>query len=67
VLQTVDFVHPSGQCLFRTCKEEKDKVVFQLVSIHGTLMISRNSYVYSSSLIFNVPFVYRALQILNGL
>ena len=32
VLHTVDFVHPSGQCMFRTCEQEKGKVIFQLVS-----------------------------------
>ncbi|XP_062502006.1 tRNA-dihydrouridine(20) synthase [NAD(P)+]-like [Corticium candelabrum] len=30
VLHTVDFVHPSGQCMFRTCEQEKGKVIFQL-------------------------------------
>ncbi|EGD74073.1 tRNA-dihydrouridine synthase [Salpingoeca rosetta] len=30
VLDTVDFVMPSGLVVFRTCKEEKDRVIFQM-------------------------------------
>lgn len=31
ILNTVDFVHPSGAVVFRTTAEEKDKVIFQMV------------------------------------
>ncbi|XP_076590235.1 tRNA-dihydrouridine(20) synthase [NAD(P)+]-like isoform X1 [Chaetodon auriga] len=30
VLQTVDFVAPDGRVMFRTCENEKDRVVFQM-------------------------------------
>ncbi|XP_075996589.1 tRNA-dihydrouridine(20) synthase [NAD(P)+]-like [Genypterus blacodes] len=30
VLQTVDFVAPDDRVMFRTCKQEKDRVVFQM-------------------------------------
>ena len=32
VLDTVDFICTRGRCVFRTCKEEKDRVIFQIVS-----------------------------------
>ena len=31
ILGTVDFVHSDGTVVFRTCAEEKEKVVFQMV------------------------------------
>lgn len=31
ILGTVDFVLPDGKCFFRTCDEERDKVIFQMV------------------------------------
>uniref|UniRef100_A0A3P8SZ30 DUS-like FMN-binding domain-containing protein n=1 Tax=Amphiprion percula TaxID=161767 RepID=A0A3P8SZ30_AMPPE len=31
VLETVDFVAPDDRVMFRTCKREKDRVVFQMV------------------------------------
>ncbi|EDV29824.1 uncharacterized protein TRIADDRAFT_2009, partial [Trichoplax adhaerens] len=30
VLNSIDFVHPDGQCVFRTCRQETDKVILQL-------------------------------------
>ena len=33
VLDTVDYVLPSGRCLFRTCSEETDRLVFQMVTM----------------------------------
>lgn len=35
VLQSVDYVHPDGNIVFRTCSKEKDKLVFQMVIIKG--------------------------------
>ena len=32
VLESVDFVHPDGNIVFRTCEKEHGKVVFQMVS-----------------------------------
>ena len=32
ILDTVDFIHADGRCMFRTCQAEKDRVVFQMVS-----------------------------------
>ena len=34
VLDTVDFIHDDGKCVFRTCKEESSRVVFQMVCTH---------------------------------
>ena len=31
ILDTVDFVHADGRCMFRTCEAEKERVVFQMV------------------------------------
>ena len=31
ILETVDFVLPDGMCVFRTCEEERERVVFQMV------------------------------------
>lgn len=31
VLQSVDYVHPDGNVVFRTCSKETDKLVFQMV------------------------------------
>ena len=31
VLNTVDYIDPTGRCVFRTSAVEKDKVVFQMV------------------------------------
>lgn len=33
LLQTVDYVMADGTVVFRTCQEEKDKVVFQMVCV----------------------------------
>lgn len=33
VLGTVDFVAPDERVMFRTCSEEKGRVVFQMVSM----------------------------------
>ena len=32
ILDTVDFVLPDGMCVFRTCEEERERLVFQMVS-----------------------------------
>ena len=32
VLDTVDYVLPDGMCVFRTCHEETDRLIFQMVS-----------------------------------
>ena len=31
VLDTIDYVDPSGRCVFRTTAVEKDRLVFQMV------------------------------------
>jgi hypothetical protein len=31
LLQTIDYVHKDGTVVFRTCAEERDKVIFQVV------------------------------------
>ena len=31
ILDTVDFVHADGRCMFRTCQAERERVVFQMV------------------------------------
>ena len=33
MLQSIDYVHPDGNVVFRTCSKEKDKLVFQMVII----------------------------------
>ncbi|KAK3700359.1 hypothetical protein QZH41_009773 [Actinostola sp. cb2023] len=39
LLQTVDFVMADGTVVFRTCKEEQDKVVFQMVNLTPLLFM----------------------------
>ena len=34
ILNTVDYVDPTGRCVFRTTASEKHKVVFQMVRCH---------------------------------
>ena len=34
VLETVDYVLPDGMCVFRTCEEERGRLIFQMVNIN---------------------------------
>ena len=43
VLDTVDFVHADGRCMFRTCQAEKEKVVFQMVRTILTKALLHNA------------------------
>ena len=49
ILDTVDFVHADGRCMFRTCEAEKERVVFQMVR-------SRNGF------LINIPTLFWLLE-----
>lgn len=41
VLDTIDYIMDDGTVVFRTCEEERGKVVFQLVSAIARLLVNR--------------------------
>ena len=48
ILDTVDFVLPDGMCVFRTCEEERGRVVFQMVS---SLLSVSSRFTFSLSVV----------------